>query len=443
MDQNQIINAKTIIENYICEITTPPTQHNGEEFLRKRYEIAKEKFDKLMKDNPELAKEIIIKQVSNFHFYRLVKDRNLPQSWIEERKNLQTEIIQNFQKYSLQQVQNAICDLYFRDIASNLSINLLTLKDREGTEGNKKYNEKLAIYKDLFDITSEFISLKEASPEEIQGYLNQIIQLARPLLQQGPIFKAVRDLLDLEEKDFTAELTAYLGFSKKTMFKGIEPEIIKTEENREVKFFTLKNQTKSQSSFQLLVHSMAIEDWMYGPQALDEYESQIRKQYACCYSLIDQSINQTFCQKYRITFGYLPENLENADIIACGIKDMQTNQFKFLKNITYSKQDFYPIPEFLKKTRAYNEIALKSSGFIPKPDYILIQSDNPSEEIIKIASVMQIPIIYIDPNAYEKYTAPEPLPYNIIKNLTYDGYFQCLLENDLCLAPIDFDRIIE
>ena len=171
----------------------------------------------------------------------------------------------------MQQIQNAVCDLYFRDSVKNTTINIRTLEDREGTQGNEIYNEKLAKYKDLFDATLKFIALTDATPEEVQRNLDQIIQLAQPLMQQGPIFQAVRDLLDLEERDFIAELSAYIAVSKQTMLDGIEPEIIKTEDNNTVKFFTLKNQTKAQSSFQMLVHNMNIQDWMYKPEAMEEY----------------------------------------------------------------------------------------------------------------------------------------------------------------------------
>ena len=201
MDE-EIKKARITIQSYIGQITTPSASQNKLEFRKQQYESAKEKFDSLMKDNAELAKEIIIKQVGNFHFYRLIKDRNLPQSWIDERRNLQKEIVKNPDKYSLQQIQNAVCDLYFRDSVKNTSINIRTLEDREGTQGNEIYNEKLAKYKDLFDATLKFIALTDATPEEVQRNLDQIIQLAQPLMQQGPIFQAVRDLLDLEERDF-------------------------------------------------------------------------------------------------------------------------------------------------------------------------------------------------------------------------------------------------
>lgn len=443
MDE-EIKKASITIQSYIQQITTPSASQYKLEIRKQQYESAKEKFDSLMKDNAELAKEIIIKQVGNFHFYRLIKDRNLPQSWIDERRNLQKEIVKNPDKFSLQQIQNAVCDLYFRDSVKNTSINIRTLEDREGTQGNEIYNEKLAKYKDLFDATLKFITLTDATPEEVQRNLDQIIQLAQPLMQQGPIFQAVRDLLDLEERDFIAELSAYIAVSKQTMLDGIEPEIIKTEDNNTVKFFTLKNQTKAQSSFQMLVHNMNIQDWMYKPEAMEEYVNAIKSQYLCCYSLIDQSINNAFCQRHnvtRITFGYLPDNLENMDMAACRTRDAQTNQFTFLKNITGYKQDFYSIPEFLRKIDSYSELAFRNESAVPKPDYIVIQSEEPSDKVVKIASAMQIPIIYIDPNAYEKY--PEPEKSSTGYSYNEYAYFDYFLKENLSSLDLNKDKTIE
>lgn len=355
-----------------------------------------------IKDEPAFL-EYLIKKSANKTFRMLVEEFNISDAVVEERENLERNIIQNYQDYDVDVVRQSLSDLLFHDNMTNV---LLTIQSiREYAECSEEFNEKYKKYSNILDIVYEFFQMnsKELSSEAILKYLSELSDINSKLkLENISILSIITELFSL------AEIMCEVGFrqdvkeSGDRLFDGVIPELKEDKNGNLVPLINLKNQTQNQEEFLFFARSTMIDDSLKGDDARNSYiQIQQSKGNYLSYSLFNQSKHTSFISGSSdyVVFGYF--SLGGGHLLSTTTRDGQTNQFSIIKGKYNLKQNFLSSSKFMEKTkRKYNEIVCENID-LPLPDFILSSDTVPSEDIIQIASAMNIPIVFIDDRYYD------------------------------------------
>lgn len=366
---------------------------------RKNLQDAKNTIEEVKNDKTFL--EYLIKKSSNRTFRMIAQEFNIPQSVVEEREKIEREIINDYENHSLTQVQQCFCDVLFHDNVKNVMLTIESV--REYSECNDEYKVEYDKYSQMFDCAYEFCGLSgDVSSSDIGSYLTRLSQMNTQLKGQGlSIYDVTKNLFSLAEKLCENGLRDAVKDSGKTMFDGVEPEYIQSEDGKQVKVLKLQKQTENQEKFYFFARRTAIDESFMGDDARDAYVRTLsaRGNYLS-YSLFDQGTHRPFNSKStrHITFGYF--SLGGGEILSTTYRDAQTNQFTLSKGNYSVKQNLLSADKLMESSKPYNEIVCENKD-MPLPDFIISSTETPTPEVIRIASAMNIPIVFINDMYYE------------------------------------------
>lgn len=371
--------------------------------------------------NDILSDDVIIYIITKTNaktFEKIMNILNYPDKLIQQRKDIENDLLNDINNVNKSYVQDLISQIYFKDYVKNTLLNIETIIE---TINSKK--DLIEIINDnilkLLNNLKYFFSL---NINELNNYdLNNLILILNELRSQNKLY-IIDKLFSLVQKSFYLEMKNSLNKSK--ILNGINYEEINLN-GRCAKYYKLQCQTENQKQFYLLTRTNKIEDYMLKDNAKKEYIKAFENKKYLSYSLIDNHIYDSFSSKDRIIFGY--DDIKNNYIMSSNTHDGQTNQYALKDNFYVIKQQYLSLKDFLIKTDKYNEIVLKND--IPiLPSYIISNTEIPSRKIIEVSINMNIPIIYLDPNYYDIHIPVNPVSneekstnwYNHFNYLEYD-----------------------
>lgn len=386
MTENQIFQVLTACER--TYLSTPESIQKKE----KAYADAKI----LISTNP-YAKEILIKKTSNTLFRKIARVLDLPKDIVLTRENLEKNILNNFQNYSVQSIQEAFCDLMYNDNSKNVRLKLETLK--EHAENFTEFVE-YKNFKKFYEKTLTLLSYDETTPkEEVSATLKELSILGKDLKEKNiDLPDAFKKLYGLAESNFQKDLETSLNKTKNTVLEGVTPDTLQTQYG-EVKVYKIKNQTKNQADFKLLISSKSAgrhNTEVQEQDILNLIERQQSKSYLS-YSLISPSHFGSFNKYANLIFGYFGTNGE--EVWSANVFDGQTNQSTLEKGKYIIKQQLLPVDEFVKQTDRYNEIVLTNANK-SIPDVLISPTEIPNDATLLFASMYNLPILFIDKTCY-------------------------------------------
>lgn len=371
--------------------------------------------------NDILSDDVIIYIITKTNaktFEKIMNILNYPDKLIQQRKDIENDLLNDINNVNKSYVQDLISQIYFKDYAKNTLLNIETIIETINSKKDLKEMINDNILKSLNNL-KYFFSL---NINELNNYdLNNLILILNELRSQNKLY-IIDKLFSLVQKSFYLEMKNSLNKSK--ILNGINYEEINLN-GRCAKYYKLQCQTENQKQFYLLTRTNKIEDYMLKDNAKKEYIKAFENKKYLSYSLIDNHIYDSFSSKDRIIFGY--DDIKNNYIMSSNTHDGQTNQYALKDNFYVIKQQYLSLKDFLIKTDKYNEIVLKND--IPiLPSYIISNTEIPSRKIIEVSINMNIPIIYLDPNYYDIHIPVNPVSkeerntnwYNHFNYLEYD-----------------------
>ena len=371
--------------------------------------------------NDILSDDVIIYIITKTNaktFEKIMNILNYPDKLIQQRKDIENDLLNDINNVNKSYVQDLISQIYFKDYAKNTLLNIETIIETINSKKDLKEMINDNILKSLNNL-KYFFSL---NINELNNYdLNNLILILNELRSQNKLY-IIDKLFSLVQKSFYLEMKNSLNKSK--ILNGINYEKINLN-GRCAKYYKLQCQTENQKQFYLLTRTNKIEDYMLKDNAKKEYIKAFENKKYLSYSLIDNHIYDSFSSKDRIIFGY--DDIKNNYIMSSNTHDGQTNQYALKDNFYVIKQQYLSLKDFLIKTDKYNEIVLKND--IPiLPSYIISNTEIPSRKIIEVSINMNIPIIYLDPNYYDIHIPVNPVSkeerntnwYNHFNYLEYD-----------------------
>lgn len=371
--------------------------------------------------NDILSDDVIIYIITKTNaktFEKIMNILNYPDKLIQQRKDIENDLLNDINNVNKNYVQDLISQIYFKDYAKNTLLNIETIIETI----NSKKDLKEMINDNIIKILNNLKYFFSLNINELNNYdLNNLILILNELRSQNKLY-IIDKLFSLVQKSFYLEMKN--SFNKSKILNGINYEEINLN-GRCAKYYKLQCQTENQKQFYLLTRTNKIEDYMLKDNAKKEYIKAFENKKYLSYSLIDNHIYDSFSSKDRIIFGY--DDIKNNYIMSSNTHDGQTNQYALKDNFYVIKQQYLSLKDFLIKTDKYNEIVLKND--IPiLPSYIISNTEIPSRKIIEVSINMNIPIIYLDPNYYDIHIPVNPVSneekstnwYNHFNYLEYD-----------------------
>lgn len=371
--------------------------------------------------NDILSDDVIIYIITKTNaktFEKIMNILNYPDKLIQQRKDIENDLLNDINNVNKSYVQDLISQIYFKDYAKNTLLNIETIIETI----NSKKDLKEMINDNILKLLNNLKYFFSLNINELNNYdLNNLILILNELRSQNKLY-IIDKLFSLVQKSFYLEMKNSLNKSK--ILNGINYEEINLN-GRCAKYYKLQCQTENQKQFYLLTRTNKIEDYMLKDNAKKEYIKAFENKKYLSYSLIDNHIYDSFSSKDRIIFGY--DDIKNNYIMSSNTHDGQTNQYALKDNFYVIKQQYLSLKDFLIKTDKYNEIVLKND--IPiLPSYIISNTEIPSRKIIEVSINMNIPIIYLDPNYYDIHIPVNPVSneekstnwYNHFNYLEYD-----------------------
>lgn len=371
--------------------------------------------------NDILSDDVIIYIITKTNaktFEKIMNILNYPDKLIQQRKDIENDLLNDINNVNKNYVQDLISQIYFKDYAKNTLLNIETIIETI----NSKKDLKEMINDNILKLLNNLKYFFSRNINELNNYdLNDLILILNELRSQNKLY-IIDKLFSLVQKSFYLEMKNSLNKSK--ILNGINYEEINLN-GRCAKYYKLQCQTENQKQFYLLTRTNKIEDYMLKDNAKKEYIKAFENKKYLSYSLIDNHIYDSFSSKDRIIFGY--DDIKNNYIMSSNTHDGQTNQYALKDNFYVIKQQYLSLKDFLIKTDKYNEIVLKND--IPiLPSYIISNTEIPSRKIIEVSINMNIPIIYLDPNYYDIHIPVNPVSneekstnwYNHFNYLEYD-----------------------
>ena len=382
--------------------------------------------------NDILSDDVIIYIITKTNaktFEKIMNILNYPDKLIQQRKDIENDLLNDINNVNKSYVQDLISQIYFKDYAKNTLLNIETIIETI----NSKKDLKEMINDNILKLLNNLKYFFSLNINELNNYdLNNLILILNELRSQNKLY-IIDKLFSLVQKSFYLEMENSLNKSK--ILNGINYEEINLN-GRCAKYYKLQCQTENQKQFYLLTRTNKIEDYMLKDNAKKEYIKAFENKKYLSYSLIDNHIYDSFSSKDRIIFGY--DDIKNNYIMSSNTHDGQTNQYALKDNFYVIKQQYLSLKDFLIKTDKYNEIVLKND--IPiLPSYIISNTEIPSRKIIEVSINMNIPIIYLDPNYYDIHIPVNPVS-NEERNTNWYNHFN-YLEYDL-LKLCNFKKII-
>lgn len=382
--------------------------------------------------NDILSDDVIIYIITKTNaktFEKIMNILNYPDKLIQQRKDIENDLLNDINNINKSYVQDLISQIYFKDYAKNTLLNIETIIE---TINSKKDLEEI-VNDNVIKILNNLKYFFSLNINELNNYdLNNLILILNELRSQNKLY-IIDKLFSLVQKSFYLEMKNSLNKSK--ILNGINYEEINLN-GRCAKYYKLQCQTENQKQFYLLTRTNKIEDYMLKDNAKKEYIKAFENKKYLSYSLIDNHIYDSFSSKDRIIFGY--DDIKNNYIMSSNTHDGQTNQYALKDNFYVIKQQYLSLKDFLIKTDKYNEIVLKND--IPiLPSYIISNTEIPSRKIIEVSINMNIPIIYLDPNYYDIHIPVNPVSKEE-RNTNWYNHFN-YLEYDL-LKLCNFKKII-
>ena len=372
--------------------------------------------------NDILSDDVIIYIITKTNaktFEKIMNILNYPDKLIQQRKDIENDLLNDINNVDKNYVQDLISQIYFKDYAKNTLLNIETIIETI----NSKKDLKEMINDNILKLLNNLKYFFSLNINEINNYdLNNLILILNELRSQNKLY-IIDKLFSLVQKSFYLEMKN--SFNKSKILNGINYEEINLN-GRCAKYYKLQCQTENQKQFYLLTRTNKIEDYMLKDNAKKEYIKAFENKKYLSYSLIDNHIYDSFSSKDRIIFGY--DDIKNNYIMSSNTHDGQTNQYALKDNFYVIKQQYLSLKDFLIKTDKYNEIVLKND--IPiLPSYIISNTEIPSRKIIEVSINMNIPIIYLDPNYYDIHIPVNPVS-NEERNTNWYNHFN-YLEYDL------------
>ena len=371
--------------------------------------------------NDILSDDVIIYIITKTNaktFEKIMNILNYPDKLIQQRKDIENDLLNDINNVNKSYVQDLISQIYFKDYAKNTLLNIETIIETI----NSKKDLKEMINDNILKLINNLKYFFSLNINELNNYdLNDLILILNKLRSQNKL-DIIDKLFSLVQKSFYLEMKN--SFNKSKILNGINYEEINLN-GRCAKYYKLQCQTENQKQFYLLTRTNKIEDYMLKDNAKKEYIKAFENKKYLSYSLIDNHIYDSFSSKDRIIFGY--DDIKNNYIMSSNTHDGQTNQYALKDNFYVIKQQYLSLKDFLIKTDKYNEIVLKND--IPiLPSYIISNTEIPSRKIIEVSINMNIPIIYLDPNYYDIHIPVNPVSneekstnwYNHFNYLEYD-----------------------
>lgn len=371
--------------------------------------------------NDILSDDVIIYIITKTNaktFEKIMNILNYPDKLIQQRKDIENDLLNDINNVNKSYVQDLISQIYFKDYAKNTLLNIETILETI----NSKKDLKEIINDNIIKLLNNLKYFFSLNINELNNYdLNNLILILNELRSQNKL-DIIDKLFSLVQKRFYLEMKN--SFNKSKILNGINYEEINLN-GRCAKYYKLQCQTENQKQFYLLTRTNKIEDYMLKDNAKKEYIKAFENKKYLSYSLIDNHIYDSFSSKDRIIFGY--DDIKNNYIMSSNTHDGQTNQYALKDNFYVIKQQYLSLKDFLIKTDKYNEIVLKND--IPiLPSYIISNTEIPSRKIIEVSINMNIPIIYLDPNYYDIHIPVNPVSkeerntnwYNHFNYLEYD-----------------------
>ena len=372
--------------------------------------------------NDILSDDVIIYIITKTNaktFEKIMNILNYPDKLIQQRKDIENDLLNDINNVNKSYVQDLISQIYFKDYAKNTLLNIETIIETI----NSKKDLKEMINDNILKLLNNLKYFFSLNINELNNYdLNDLILILNELRSQNKL-DIIDKLFSLVQKSFYLEMKN--SFNKSKILNGINYEEINLN-GRCAKYYKLQCQTENQKQFYLLTRTNKIEDYMLKDNAKKEYIKAFENKKYLSYSLIDNHIYDSFSSKDRIIFGY--DDIKNNYIMSSNTHDGQTNQYALKDNFYVIKQQYLSLKDFLIKTDKYNEIVLKND--IPiLPSYIISNTEIPSRKIIEVSINMNIPIIYLDPNYYDIHIPVNPVS-NEERNTNWYNHFN-YLEYDL------------
>ena len=350
----------------------------------------------IIKSEP-IARKLIVNQMDNYSFRKVVKEFNLDNSYIEEREGLEKDILNNSRLFDISIVQEALCDILFQNNKQNIILCIRTLQERASL--CPEFNSKFSKYQSFYSEIMSFLNLSEStSPFDVEEKLKLISKLNKELFSNKTCCENLKEMFDIAEKDFQEDLRECLADSREKILLQTEPEFIDYN-GVKIPIYKMENKTQSQASFQFLGRTMQISILLDG-DPMENYINYANQKEYLSYSLMDQSVHSGFAQKTRVKFAYF--DCSSSEMWSCNTRDGQTNQYKLKKGKYVLRQEFLPISDFLQQTHSYNEIVFDNPKSI-LPSAIVVTIEPIDENILRLASLMKLPIIFIDEKCYNPY----------------------------------------
>ena len=380
-------------------------------FMEKpRSKYSKEMGAQLFNDTKEIISnpighEIITATLQNDLFHSIVELFDLPSELLEKRKQLDQEIIFNPKGKDFQMVQNAMADLLFHSGVHNGVIKIQTIRDM--VRFRPEFQKVLDTFSEIFDEFEKFALMTKDTPEEeFYAEITKLCNIHKSYFDKGIVVgEEVKRILKEAEQLQEAEIKCGCIEGANKILKGLSCKDVENSDGEKTRFYKIAKQTTNQEEFFLLVRTIFLRSEEFPNYSMDDYLEVTKNRHMdCgCFSIINQSASQIFGKKecdVCLVYGDIDDDCE---LLNSTTSDGSTFSYPFFsKDIHVRKQDYYSLQDLMQESSMHTEIAFSNASKI-KPKFILSKQDPPSELLIKRASQLGLPIIFIDPTAYKQH----------------------------------------
>ena len=367
----------------------------------------------------DVIHDYLIRRIGSRYFYGLVESYNLPSELLIQRELLLKSVLNNADSYSFSEIRETIADLYFHNGVLPVKLDLETIlfmANKDITFRNEILGDDYLYLSKLYNYFTNDIDFRNLDldlskgKEMIEKYFSQCQDRFKDLI------------VEKIEQNPTENLT---------------PEILVSSNGKNVRVYSLENQTETQKHFTFLVSTInPNSEYIKAQDAIDFKEKYYSSQnieafkgYRSCSLINEQSLEYIFSPYRGIVFGYT--NLDGRNIISANYGDARTDNPNFVKYGRVNKSNFDTIESFIEHTQRWNEITVSKAENINamQPSYIYVTSA-PTQFQIDVAAEFGIPIIYVNK---ESYMQQKMLPR---ENASYYGWGEDFIkttkiENDL------------
>lgn len=335
---------------------------------------------------------IAIERINAPFFYEMLEELHLVNELKIKRENELRNIIISYQDYDINDVKNAYCDLYFRDIPKNVILDIKTIIDFANDDDTFK-NEYIG---ELYNVLCNVYALLNNDVE----YSNANIQLLNNILLNHNMLSKCYLMCQRRFKQLVSKSV------NRNVTKNIKPKTLVSSSGNEVKFYNIENQTINQKNVTMLVSTIPCsEDASTFKQIYySDKNGEIKNKRRSCSLVNETKLTSLFGGENRITFGY--DDLSGRIITSATLSDGGTdgNEERFRRHRKVRKSSYLSIDRFIACTQGHTEITVNmgTTGEVMKPSYILITRNTPTQFEIDVAAEFGIPIRYVNINKYEQ-----------------------------------------